>query len=1272
MPMQQALILAALALSGGLAIALWSQSTDATVSGEIFDASGAPVPDTAVRAENINTGTASSAVSNHSGVYLFPALQPGSYRLIAEHKGFQKFVYDNLILAVGSQLTVNMTLKIGAAAEVVEVQALAEQLETTTTTVGTVITAQKLLELPLVGRNAYDLIGTQAGTSGANGQNFNGTRAGALNITIDGIQARDNFTDALARSITSQTVTVDRVEEFRIITSPADAELGRGSGQIQAISRGGTNQFHGSLFEEHRDTALTANTWFNNERGIDPTTGQQLSPRPFLVRNQYGGRVGGPIIRNRTFFHFHYEGSRQVSRNSVNSVVYTPTAREGIYRFFPGVRNGNALATTPTVNLQGAPIQPAGATDVLQSVSLYNRDPNRPGFDPSGIIAKEIGYMPLPNNYLVGDGLNTAGYTFQLKSPVNFYQWDTKIDHQFTANQRLSFSYSRQSYYSDNVAAPQNYPGIPGATTQNYTDLYSLSFVSVLRSNLLNEFRAGVFRPSNAVDSPYQNTSVLPQVNGQPFLVHFTTVTDPITFNIYGQTDSTYTITPVYQYTDTMTWQKGRHSIKGGFEVRFTSYGGFDLYAAMPRVALGASSVPVANIGTIPGIGTNQAAAQQILAELSGSVADAFQTENASGGKNPQYIPGLSRYRHLRSPEMTGFFKDDFKVARNLTLNLGGRYEYYAPPVETNGLALSLVGGGDSIFGISGNSLAAEFQPGLMQGSLSVPLPIGPHTANPNTTWYKPNKLNFAPAIGLSWSPSGDNPVWGHGRTVIRAGYSIDYERDPFYLALSTVLGPGYSSTPVFIPSGLQTVGAVQLPLAPSSAPLQPVPLTDRSTVEYAYDPNLKSPYYQNWNFSIQRAVGKDATFEARYVGTKGTDLVRSVNINEVNVFENGILSAFKTTQAGGSSPLLNQIFMGIGGVNGTTMTGSDYVRSFGTTAAFLANNDVGSFANFLNTSTIAGQPGSLLRRAGLPENFIMVNPQFGTQTFLISNFGSSDYHALQLNYTKRYTAGWIFQANYTLSKALGDEEGDEAADRTDIRTLRNRSLDKRVLYFSHTHVVHINGIWELPVGPGKWIGRGTQGVVGKLIGGWQTGAIATLQSGTPTSLYAQNTFNYIGGGFQLPNTPYTPEALTAIPKSFGGVTKLGNGVTYFAGTTQVRDPSIQLINSPAIRAQSTLQAIANASGQVMLANGLPGQLGDVAPNFITGPGLLRLDLNLMKRFRIGERKELLVRADATNFTNTPEFAAPDTNINSPTFGRITDTVAGSNRVIVVGARINF
>jgi hypothetical protein len=1269
--MKQLPAVRAVMICGCLAAGLVAQSSDATVCGSLLDPSGAPAPGALISATNLETGVVSHAESNSAGIYLFPSLHPGSYRMTAEREGFEAYVYNDLKLDVGARLTVNITLEIGQANETIEVEASAEQLQTSTTTVGTVITSRKLLELPLVGRNAYDLIGTQAGTSGANGQNFNGARAGALNITIDGITARDNFIDSLLRSITSETVSVDRVEEFRIITSPADAELGRGSGQIQAISRGGSNKFHGSLFEEHRDTDLTANTWFNNQRGVDPSTGQALSPRPFLVRNQYGARAGGPIRRNKTFFHIHYEGSRQVSRNTVNSVVYTPTARQGIYRFFPNVRNGNALALTPVVDLRGNPLQPA-AGGPLQSVSLFGRDPNRLTPDASGIIGKEIGYMPPPNNYLVGDGLNTAGYTFQLKSPVNFYEWDTRIDHQFTPNHRLSFNYSRQAYNSVNVSAPQNYPDVPGASTLSTTDLYSLSLVSALRSNLLNEFRAGVFRPSSTIVSPYQDNHVLPQVNGQPFIVHFTTVTDPIPYNLYGQTDPSYTITPVYQYTDTMTWQKGRHVFKGGFEVRFTSYGGYDLYAAMPRVALGASTVPVQNIDStgIPGLGANQAAAQQILSELSGTVLDSFQTENANG-KSPNYIAGLSRYRHLRSPEYTGFFKDDFKITPNLTLNLGVRYEYYSPPVETNGLALGLAGGGGGIFGISGTSLAAEFQPGLMQGSLTEALPIGPHTANPDTTWYRPSKLNFAPAVGISWSPGGGNPLWGQGRTVIRAGYTINYERDPLYLALSTVLGPGYSSTPVNVPSLLK-VGDVQLPVTPSSAPLQRVPLTDRNTVEYAYDSNLKTPYYQNWNLSIQRAIGKDATFEARYVGAKGTDLVRSSNINEVNVFENGILNAFKTTQAGGSSPLLNQIFMGLGGVNGTTVTGSDFARGFGTTAAFLANNDVGSFANFLNSSTLGGAPGQLLRRAGLPENFVVVNPQFGTQAFLISNFGASNYNALQLNFTKRYAAGWIFQGNYTWSKALGDEEGDESGDRTNIRTLRNRSLDKRVLYFSHTHVVHLNAIWELPVGPGRLIGRGSHGAIGKLIGGWQTGAIATLQSGTPIDLYAANTFNYTAGGFNLANTPYTPMADAAIPKNLGGVTRLGNGVTYFAGLQQVPDPSIQLIASAAIRAQSTLQAIRNSSGQLLLSNGLPGQLGNLAPNFITSAGIFRIDLNLIRRFRIGESKELTIRADATNFTNSPEFSAPDTNINSPTFGRITDTLAGSNRVIVVGARINF
>ncbi|HBY58176.1 MAG TPA: hypothetical protein DEH78_00030 [Solibacterales bacterium] len=240
-----------------------------------------------------------------------------------------------------------------------------ELLGYSTASVGGMLTGQKVLDLPIPARDALSLVLTQAGLVG---DNFSGNRTAALNITLDGVNVQDQRNH---QGLSTPVFTsVDRVEEFRVITSPADAELGRGSGQVQMITRSGTNEFHGSLFQFHRNTVLNANTWFNNQRGTDPRTGDPVSPRNNLIRNQFGARIGGPIVKNKTFFHFLYDAQRIRQKSAVTSTVYTETARRGLYRFFPGVRNGNAESLSPTVDLLGNPVRPGTATGDLQTVSL--------------------------------------------------------------------------------------------------------------------------------------------------------------------------------------------------------------------------------------------------------------------------------------------------------------------------------------------------------------------------------------------------------------------------------------------------------------------------------------------------------------------------------------------------------------------------------------------------------------------------------------------------------------------------------------------------------------------------------------------------------------------------------------------------------------------------------------------------------------------------------------------------------------------------------------
>ncbi len=1246
----------------------YSQTTDATVSGSVADPSGAIIPGASVVATNTKTGAVNRSSANGQGIYLFPSLQPGVYQISAEHPGFKKFVLEDIQLEVAAKLTLNLPLEVGLTTDTVEVKSSTGDTELgyATNSVGSVVTGRKVLDLPLQNRNVYDLIATQAGTSNTiqnGGLNFNGARIGAVNFTLDGTNVQDNLLNGIVYAVAAANVSSDRVQEFRIITSPADAELGRGSGQIQAITRSGTNQFHGSLFEYNRNTYLTANTWFNNQRG---------APRDRLNRNQYGGRVGGPVWKNKFFFHFNYEGQKEREGILVNSTVYTATARQGLYRFFPGSQNQNAIGAVPTVDLNGNPVQPPTASGPLQTVSVFGKDPNRLVADPSGTIAKQLTFMPLPNNFRAGDGLNTAGYSWNRTRVTDFDNWDLRLDYHITENHRVSFSFSHQASNSSNYVETQAFPGVDPGKTPNSAKIFSLTLNSIFRPNLLNEFHAGVFRPAQTYIAAGQDTAgvykgsagYFGQSNSFPYIIAFGGgVTSP--FNPPVGDDPSFRISPVYQYSDNVTWLKGKHTFKGGFEVRFISAVGYDTIDVVPRIALGAAqAVPVQNIRTIPGIGVNTGA-EGLLADLAGSIRQVATTINSQGGSNPTFVPGLNRYQHLRAPEFSWFFKDDWKVTPSLTLNLGVRYEWYSVPQEVQGKGLTPTGGGNSIFGLSGNSFGAEFQPGVLNGALTTLSPIGPRTANPDGRFYATDNNNFAPAVGLSWSL----PWFGKDKTVFRMGYGMGYEHTPLYtFSILSGTEPGYSNLNIFVPSTLVTAQSLALPIPPTAAPLQPIPLTDRQSTVYGFDPHLRTPYYQNWNVSIQRSIAKDFVLDLRYVGSKGTKLIQGININEANIFENGILNAFKITQAGGNAPLFDRLFVGLPGVDGKTVSGSDFVRSNSSGLnGFLSSNDPGNFATALSTQPLPGaKPGDILRRVGLPENFVFASPQFGP-AILMGNYGNSTYHSLQVEVVKRFSRGWTFQGNYTFSKAIGLYEGDGSTLNSNVRTIRDLSLDKKVLNFSRDHVVRMNGIYEFPFGPGKKFVNGTNGIVSRLVGGWQVGSVVTISSGQPIGLSAQNGFNTFGGG--------TPVPLTSLSPNLGSLTKTGTGVVYFAGLKQVPDPLISTFTTVGgIQGRSTLKAIADSSGNLILENPAAGVFGSLGQNFLRGPGYFNVDLDLLKRVRITEGKELVLRMDAISATNSPIFNNPNNNINDANFGRITSTnsTQGGNRIVVIAARFNF
>jgi hypothetical protein len=1253
-------------VSAGLLIAsgLCAQTTSASIYGSVTDTTGGAIPNAAVAAANNKTGVVQSTVSNEAGVYIFPLLQPGEYKITAEHTGFSKAIVDHVQLDVSAKVTVDIRLEVGAVTESISVEAGNTPLEVVNASVSNVVNLRRIDGLPLSSRDAGALIALQAGVVG---DNFNGARTQSQNVSLDGVNIQEpRYNGGFTSANLTTTNSVDRVAEFRVSTSPADAEFGRGLGQVQMIGRSGTNALHGAVFESNRVTALSANDWFNNLLGRN-ADGSLVAPRNFLIRNQFGARVDAPIQKNKTFVFFLYEGQRQKTKDTVNTTVLTGPSRQGLFRFFPGVRNGSAASSIPAVDIGGNPVTPPGATGPIETVSVFGRDPNRMVADPTGNVAKALKDYPLPNNFLRGDGLNTAGFYWQRPGTNNLNLYHLRLDHVLTERTRLAFIMQVERRESLNGFQGQQYPDQPADFARPSLNFYTFSATTTLRSDLLNEFRAGVNRFGINYDTPFSPgaDAVLPHIKSQPFFLTFLLPT-----NAYSALNSPQgRISPIYQFSDKISWLHGRHAWKAGVEVYFDSSNGFNSFRVVPEAFIGAGSVPVQNISNIPGIGTNATTAQNLLLDLSGSLTQWTQAFNSAGGKNPTYIPGEPVQRTWRQRMIAGYVQDDWKVRRSVTVNLGVRFDYYGVPYEANGKAVIPVNGSAGAFGLSGTSFADAFQPGHLTGSLTQLQLVGPRSPNPDTGIYNKEFDNFAPAIGISWAVTP--------KTMLRSGYSIVYDRNSLRNADAEVgSNPGINSTLMFTSSNALNLTNVEVPYGPTAQAMATVPLDDRLQSLRLYETNLRTPYVQNWNVSVQRELRSGSVLTVRYVGTKGTKLLSGPDLNQGEIFANGFLDAFNVTRSGGNAPLFDRLFAGLavpgrGNVDGVNVRGSDYARANSTFATYLADGRAGTFINNLNSSRIQGNVnGGVLRQAGLPENFFFTNPQFAS-VFLVGNSANSTFHSLQAEFEKRFGRGIIYQGNYTWSKALGESEGTSQFYDTFYRNARDISFDKRILNYNRTHVFKSNGIWELPIGRNRALLRNANHLVNAIVGGWTLGGILTATTGRPltvTSVFA--TYNK----FSIGNTP---DVIGTLPKDTGELAFDGRGACYFCGFTQIREPNLSLL-TPALANISTQLARQGPNG-VILQNPLAGTLGNLAQTFFTGPAYFNLDASLKKTIQITERYNLELRTDWLNATNYQDFANAtiDLNISSVNFGRITGpgpaaAPSNNNRIIVLGARFNF
>jgi hypothetical protein len=1316
----------ALLLSLVFSMPAFSQSSNASLSGTITDTTGGIISGVAVTATNVATGVVNTVISNTAGVYSFPSLLPGVYRVSAEIAGFKTQIYKDVQLGNAAQIRLNYKLEVAGIEQAVEVSVAAERLllESSSST-GDILAERAVQELPQVNNNALDLVRVMssyvpvAGNAvmNANDATVGGVSVANLNLQRDGVDISDVRFPAGIHSPTQ--INPDMVGEFRMITSPVDAEMGRGNAQIQVMTKSGTNAYHGSAVWDIQNSAIDSNQWYNNRSNVTP---------PWRNLHQYTVSVGGPIVKNKTFFFALFNGQIARLRDAYNALALTPCAQKGVFRYFDNWNNGRygqltTVAGTPTtavVDPSGMPVTPPAlnpnmlnadgshkdnwqphngivryasvfgpllktpqtndcsdfnpATDVRPDASW---DPYRTEVDTTGYIDNFLSRMPAANNYdSMGDGLNTAGgrwirgtrgadNMFGIGEDNNRKQINLKVDHIFNQSHRINGSWSLENSWADNNF--KVWPDGFGGRTERQPQVVTINFTSTLSPSFLNEARFGLMRTGNNGYFPLENPETgdelrqqLPEVNNLPLVISPGTGGAAFTVassNYFGGRGgllgwTNRDLSPRLTFADTASWVKGKHSFKMGAELRLnrtksTVYGtnwGMNVHP----YALGGDAQGLAvqgiNSTNMPGLAGSATAGSQLLMQnlltmLSGSLASVSEAyfinsaNNLSAWNDP--VTEKEKVRDIRQKEISLFFKDDWKALDNLTLNLGLRYEYYGVPYLKSGLTAGLKGGGNAMFGISGRNWEEAFWNPGSRADMTELIFIGPDSPNPDQRVYPGDRNNFGPAVGFSWQL----PWFGKGKTTLRGGYQISYVGGGQTNTTSEGIianPPGSTASATYTPNNvylnLANVADV-IPVPTTATPMSTIPFTDRTQTISVYDSNFVTPYIQNLTLSVTRNIGSNLTVDVRYVGTLTRKNTNTFNVNTPNFLENGLLEAFNAARYGDDSnpatQLLDRIFAPVRG----TKSGAAYLRTStrGTPQVrnMLANGNYSGLASAISSWSNPNAPkgttdnGWLLRTAGFPENFVVANPQFSAVN-LYTNWGTANYHSMQVQVTMRPTAGISFQTSYTWSKNLGNPG-------TAYTNPRNRAADYTVLSSDRPHVFTSYGTIDLPMGPSKLLFGNSSGVLARILENWQMSWIGNVSSGSPVNATAQTMLYGTGVPDQVAPFPYDKVGVYWEHGAYQG--------NYFANFFSFKDDpqKANVTTKDSLNTLCTLTAIADADGNIILQNPLPGTRGNFGLNRLYGPATWNTDIALSKSVRIDESRNLQVRFDATNIFNHPQ-----------------------------------
>lgn len=1237
-------------------VAAFGQATG-DITGTVMDPSGAVIPSATVTMTNQGTGVALTTTTNSAGLYRIPNLNPGHYTLKVEKKGFRTTEQRGVEITAGVVSRNDVAMQLGQEVQTVTVEAGAQLVSTEEAKLQNTVRGEQIQNLALNGRNVFDLIKLAPGAVNVDAVMFEN----GANTVVNGV--RENFNGFVLDGVTNKELSggfntqpnQDIVEEFTVNTLSISAQYGSSAGSITTmVTKSGTNSFHGDVYEYVRNDKFDATDFFTNQaRGQclgDATTAAQAAACPdktALRYNQFGGSVGGPIIRDKTFFFGSFQGNRFTGaaqpqpitlespawRSAVIGALPNSTAAL-LYKDFPAP-NGPVLQTVnsyvaDTYGDFGTMVCPDSLLSWIDSptASLAQVMPLSQSFQSIfGVTSAEA--SGCASSIPVGQSsaqLANRTIPFQVQGVAIFgsqavgnlfngNEWSARIDHNIGEKNRLfgRFYYQHQS----DRFGPSNSSNLRGFANPLTGDFPSAVFAwtRILTPTVVNEVRAGYIRNSLNINVPKDQAGV-------PSIFFGTNDAYFGAYNGYPQ----FFQENIYDFSDMISITKGKHAMKAGFDIKRNQENStFNVarpsYYFLDQMFFATDTPALQITGVDPGVLNNTPA------ELA--------TNN----------------RAFRNLAWGAFFQDDWKFNSHLTLNLGIRYDVYSRHKEKFGRATQF------IFG-SGNNVTEKLrnantpagapgcndpsQAGLEQlagvcgsGGFAVADQLG-----------KPDHNNFSPRFGFAYDPTGN------GKMAIRGGFGVSYEGTlynplsnsrwnlPFY-SFNLSYNFIFADTNTLVYGPYMTTSTGQVVPDPSATPTYTGSATNPGQGVGAqavgnltgWDPNnsntayltgivdplsFRDPYVYNWFFGVQKQVNRSTGFEINYVGTAAHKLFRAANANG---------------NPGGRLPIPN------------------------TCASFYGSPAGDNVCSNLGTYNGLGR----------------TNPNYGTMR-IWENAVNSIYNSLQLGFTRRMSHGVALNANYTWGHAIDagsdwhsgatSANGGAAGDayQSDIS---NPGLDRGNSTFDIRHRIVVNYIWEFP-----WF-KSQNGVAGHVLGGWQTSGLWSFQTGAHWTPYNSSTrsLECSSTNASLDGTG-TNSASGANACLAGGGTIINTGGDYNLDGVANDRPAAPLGND----LKGSTDQYANGynvpagffTAPCLACNGTLGR------NTFVGPNQFSADLSMFKNTKITERVNLLFRADFFNAFNRANFKMPSSSTGANYANRITSSIFGASAGVFDPREIQF